>query len=408
MLSGVARAGLPCGAVLLLSLVACQKDAAVPPPATPRVEFVTVEAKDVPIVREWVATMDGFVNAQIKAQVQGYLLRQNYQEGTSVQKGHVLFEIDSRPLEAALSQAKGQQQQAEGNVRRAQGDLAVSQARLSKAQLDVRRLTPLAKTAAISQQELDDAIQADVAAKATVEASDAAIEAAKSAAAAARAAVSEAELQLGFTKVTAPIDGIVGIAQAQVGDLVSPAGGILTTISTVNPIKVYFTVAEQAYLDYNRALARGERKTAAQMSFDLILADGSLYPHRGKFFARDRQVDLGTGTLRIAALFANPDDLLRPGNFARVRTVVNTERNVPLVPQRAVTEVQGSYQVAVIGPDNKVSVRPVKVGERYGANWIVREGLKPGERIIAEGTLKARDGLPVDPVAYQPKPEPPR
>ncbi len=387
--------------VLLLSSGCTQDKAAAPPPPPPKVEFSIVEKRDVPIVREFVATLDGFVNAEIKAQVSGYLIRRNYQEGVFVRKGTTLFEIDPRPFEAVLNQAKAQQQQASGNVRRAEGDLEVALAQQSKRQLDVKRYTPLAKTAAISQQELDDAIQANRAAGATVAASQAAIEAAKSAVAAAEANVHTAELQLSFTRVVAPIDGIVGIAQAQVGDLVSPAGQSLTTMSTLNPIKAYFTVAEQQYLAYNRDLARGERQSADKMVFDLVLSDGSMYSRKGKFFAVDRQVDVGTGALRLAAIFPNPDNLLRPGEFARVRAVVNTERGALMVPQRAVTEIQGTYQVAVIGQDNKVSIRPVKLGERQGPKWIVREGLSPGERVIAEGTQKARDGQVVEPTPHK-------
>lgn len=387
-----------------IAFCACEKKAEAPQQAPPKVEVIQIKVQDVPIVREFVATLDGFVNAQIRAQVTGYLMRQAYQEGTYVQKGTLLFEIDPRPFQASLDQAKGNLQQAEGNVKRASGDLQVSLAKLGKTELDVKRYIPLAKTSAISQQELDDAIQANLAAKSTAEASSASIEASKSAVEAGRATVAEAELKLSFTKVTAPIDGIPGLARAQVGDLVGPSGSTeLTTISTLNPIKAYFTIAEQEFLNYNRALAQGERKSPDHIVFDLVLSDGTIYNRKGKFFAVDRQVDPATGAIRLAALFPNPDNLLRPGEFGRVRSVVNVQKGVTVVPQRAVSELQGAHQVAVVGADNKVSIRPVKVGERIESDWIILEGLKPGERVIAEGTLKVRDGMPVEPLPYRPK-----
>lgn len=390
------------GIGLVLLLTGCEKKSAPPPPPAPKVEVVEVNVRDVPVEREFVATLDGFVNAQIRAQVSGYLMRQAYQEGSYVRKGTVLFEIDPRPFEAAVDQAKGNFQQAEGNVKRAMGDLQVNLAKLGKTELDVKRYTPLAKTSAISQQELDDAVQSNLAAQSSVEASRAAIEAAKSAVSAARAGVSEAELQLSFTQVIAPIDGITGLAKAQVGDLVGPASGELTTVSTVDPIKAYFTVAEQQYLTYTRDLARGARKTPEQIEFHLILADGSLYPAKGKYFATDRQVDVATGAVRFAAIFPNPQRFLKPGEFGRVRIAIAVEKGVPVIPQRAVSELQGSYQVAVVTPDNKVSIRPVQVGERVGSDWVIRQGLKNGEKVIAEGTLKVREGMTVQAVPFQP------
>lgn len=388
---------------LLLGGCKKQQQAQAPPPA--RVEVVSVGAKDVPIVKEWVATLDGNVNAQIRAQVQGYLMRRVYQEGAIVRKGEPLFEIDARPFQAALDQAKGNQQQAAGTVRQAEGLLGQSLAQLAKTEQDLKRYAPLVKTSAISQQEYTDAVQANIGATAAVDAARAQIEATKSAVEAAKATVADAELKLGFTTVRAPIDGLVGLAKAQVGDLVGPTTGDLTTMSTIDPVRCYFTVSEQEYLEYNRAERTPAAERSQRLTFELILADGSVYPEKGAFFAADRQVDVGTGTIRLAALFRNPNNLLRPGQFARIRTVISIQKNALVVPQRAVTELQGSYQIAVVGADNKVSIRPVIVGDRYESMWIVREGIKPGERVIAEGTQKAREGMPVQPAPYQDRPE---
>ncbi len=390
--------------LLAVLLVSCKKEAAAPPAPPPaKVEFTSVEKRDVPVIREWVATMDGSSNAQIKAQVQGYLQKRTYVEGSYVRKGAILFEIDPRPFQAALNRSKGQVEQALGNVRRAEGDFHAAEAELGKTDLDVKRFTPLAKSAAISQQELDNAIQANLASRASVEASKASIEAAKSAVESARSQVEELELQLAFTNITAPIDGIVGIAQAQVGDLVSPASGALAVISTVDPIKAYFTVPEQQYIEYNRALEVGARRAPEDIRFELVLADGSVFPRTGRFLAVDREVDVTTGSIRLAALFPNPGRLLRPGAFGRIRASVNVEKDMAVIPQRAVTELQGSYMVAVIGADNKISIRPVKMGERIGSDWVVREGLRPGDRVVAEGTQKIRDGATVNPVPFESK-----
>jgi membrane fusion protein, multidrug efflux system len=380
------------GAIVLFS-VGCGKSAP-PKPPPPEVEVVHVKQKDVPIWGEWIGTLDGLVNAQIKPQVTGYLLRQTYTDGAFVKKGQLLFEIDLRTFQAALDEAKGK-------LANAEGQLATAQSNQVKAQQDVDRYTPLAKEQAIPQQDLDHAIQANQAAKAQVEAAKAQIEAAK-------AQVESARLNLGFTKVVSLIDGIAGIAQAQIGDLVSQST-LLTTVSTLDPIKVYFPVSEREYLDYVKEHPDAAKR-AAQESFELILADGSVYPHKGTFSFADRQVDVKTGTLRLQAVFPNPGNVLRPGQYARIRTVTKTAKGALLVPQRAVTEQQGSYQVAVVGSDNKVQIRPVKVGERVGTDWIIEQGLKPGERVVAEGVQKVQAGVVVNPkplrATAQVKPEP--
>jgi RND family efflux transporter MFP subunit len=327
------------------------------------------------------------VNAQVKPQVTGYLLRQTYPDGSFVKKGQLLFEIDPRTFQAALDQAKGK-------LANAEGQLATAHANQVKAQLDVNRYTPLAKEQAIPQQDLDNAIQANEAAKAQVEAARAQIEAAK-------AQVQSAQLDVGFTKVVSLIDGIAAIAQAQIGDLVSQST-LLTTVSTVNPIKVYFPVSEREYLNYVKEhpdVAKGSGQEA--LTFQLLLADGSVYPHKGTFSFADRQVDVKTGTLRLQAVFPNPGNVLRPGQYARVRAITRTAKGALLVPQRAVTEQQGSYQVAVVSSNNTIEIRPVTVAERVGTQWIIETGLKPGDKVVAEGTQKVRPGAIVTPKLLQ-------
>jgi membrane fusion protein (multidrug efflux system) len=416
------RAGVaaPCALILALFFItatSCSKPkpatqgAGAPPPAA--VEVAQVEQRDVPIHAEWIGALDGMVNADIKAQVSGYLLRQRYTEGSFVRKGQLLFEIDPRPFEAALNQAQGKLSEAEGQLAQANGqqlqaqaNLAQSKADQGKAQLDVNRLTPLAKEKAVTDQELDNATQANLAAQAKVEASQAGVETAKASIVAARAmiesakaGVATAQLNLGFTKIYSPIDGIAGIAKAQVGNLVSPTSDPLTTVSTVDPIKVYFTLSEQEYLDYTRR-SPGGGKNVLGGNMELALADGTVYPQKGKFFVADRQVDPKTGSIKLAGVFPNPGNLLRPGQYGRVRAVTGVKGGALLVPQRAVTELQGGYRVAVVGPDNKVNIRPVKVGERVGPQWIIEEGLEPGERVVAEGTQKVRPGATVSPKPF--------
>src|SRR5262245_56762257 len=376
---------------LILALIGCQKSQQ-PTTSVPEVEVVEVLQKDVPISKEWVGTLDGLVNAQIRPQVTGYLLRQNYTDGSFVKKDQLMFEIDPRTFRAALDQAKGQ-------LANAEQQLATAEANQVKAQLDVNRYTPLAKEQAIPQQDLDNAVQANLAAQAQVRAAKGQIDAAK-------AQVDTAQFNLGFTKVVSLIDGIAGIAQAQIGDLVGPTS-LLTTVSKVDPIKVYFPVSERGYLDYMKENPDPVKRAAQekQLGLQLILADGSLYPYKGTFSFADREVDVKTGTLRLQGLFPNPGNILRPGQFALVRAVTTTKKGALLVPQRAVTELQGSYQVAVVDSDNKVEIRPVTVGERVGTEWIIDSGLKPGERVIAEGIQRVHQGMTVNPRPLKAMPE---
>ena len=394
--------------------------AAAPPPAN--VEVAQVESQNVPIYSEWIGTLDGMVNAEIRGQAPGYLLRQIYKEGSFVRKGQLLFEIDQRPFQAALDQAKGdlaraqaQQAQANSQLLQAQAQLAQSEANQVKTQLDVDRYTPLAKEKAVTAQEFDNAVQGNIAAKAQVKAANAGVETAKSAIVAADAAVEAAkatvktaELNLSFTKITSPIDGVAGIAQAQVGNLIQPNGGqpnggALTTVSTLDPIKVYFSLSEQEYLAYTRrdSIQKKWGAGAKGLELELVLADGSTYPQKGKFFVADRQVDQKTGAIRLAGIFPNPGNTLRPGQYARVRAVTSMKESALLVPQRAVTELQGSYRVAVVGNDNKVNIRPVKVGPRVGTMWVIEDGLKPDERVVAEGTQKVRAEATVNPIPFK-------
>jgi membrane fusion protein (multidrug efflux system) len=377
------------------------------------VETVEVQQKDVPVYNEWIGTLDGYVNADIKAQVSGYLLEQAYKEGSFVKKGQLLFQIDPRPFQAALDQAQGQLAQAQGQLAQAQAQqaqaeaqVAVSEANQRRTQLDVDRYTPLAQQQAITTQDLDNATQNNLAAKAQVQAALAQVATARAQILAgnasvqsARAAVETAQINLGFTRLTSPIDGIPGIAEQQVGALVSPTSPVITTVSTLDPIKVYFTVSEQEYLDFHRrystpATLDAERK---QLRLQLILADGTVYPRGGNFDFADRQVDVRTGAIRIVGLFPNPDNTLRPGQYGRVRFSTRVRQGALLVPQRAVMELQGSYQVAVVDSGDKVNIRPVTVAETLGPQWIVTDGLKPGERVVAEGVQKVRQGIQVNP-----------
>jgi membrane fusion protein (multidrug efflux system) len=373
--------------VILLGSVGCGKSEQ-PQARPPEVEVVSAVQRDVPIYSEWVGTLEGYINAQIKSQVTGYLLRRNYAEGSVVRKGQLLFEIDPRTFQAALDQTKAQ-------LANAEGQLAQAEANQVKTQLDVNRYVPLAKERAVTQQDLDNAIQANVAAQAQVRAAKAQIDAAK-------AQVEAAQLNLSFTRIVSLIDGIAGVAQAQIGDLVGPTN-LLTTVSTVDPIKVYFPVSEQGYLNYIKENPDAAKRAAQerQLGLEMVLADGSLYPHIGNFSFADRQVDVKTGTLRLEGQFPNPGNILRPGQFARVRAVTKTRSGAVLVPQRAVTELQGSYQLAVVGKDNKVEIRPVKVGDRIGTEWIITTGLKPGERVVAEGIQKVKAGMTVNPKPFK-------
>jgi len=386
------------------------------PPPPPVVEVAQVEQRDVPIYNEWIGTLDGLVNADIKAQVSGYLMRQAYTEGSFVTKGQLLFEIDPRPFQAAVDQAEGQLAQAGGQLAQAKAQLvqaeaqvAVATANQKRTQLDEDRYIPLAKEQAITQQDLDNATQNNLAAKAQlqaaraqVETSQAQIQAASATVQAAKATVETAKLNLGFTRLISPIDGIAGIAQQQVGALVSASSPPVTTVSTVDPIKAYFTVSEQEYLDFHRRYATQESLDAErkQLRLEMILSDGTTYPHVGSFFFADRQVNEGTGAIRIAGLFPNPGNTLRPGIYAKVRASTRTQNGALLVPQRAVSELQGSYQVAVVDPNSKIEIRTVKPGTRVGTLWIIDEGLKPGQTVVAEGVQKVRPGMQVTPKPY--------
>jgi RND family efflux transporter MFP subunit len=358
-----------------------------PPP--PAVEVVQVKQNDVPIYGEWIGTLDGLVNADLRAQVSGYLQQQGYKEGAFVKKGQLLFQIDPRPFQAALDQAEGQLAQAKAMLLNAQ---AVQ----GRTDLDVKRYTPLAQEQAASQQDLDNAVQNNLAAIATVETAKAQIRTYE-------AAVETARINLDFTRLVAPIDGIAGQAQLQVGALVSPGSGTVTSISTVDPIKVYFTVSEPQYLAWRKRFPSETSREAADkaLRLELVLADGSTYGHQGRFYFADRQVNEGTGAIRIAGLFPNPDNILRPGGFARVRAVIRTQPGALLVPERAIAELQGGYQIAVLGSDNKVAIRTVKIGDAFGSERIVAEGLVPGERVVAEGIQKLRPGMQVNPRPFR-------
>src|SRR5271165_4792637 len=352
------------------------------------VMVVQVEQKDVPIYGEWIGTLDGLTNADVRAQVTGYLLHQGYQEGAFVKKGQLLFEIDPRPFQATLDQAEGQLAQAKAL-------LANAQAVQGRTQLDVERYTPLVREQAASQQDLDNAVQNNLAAKATVATAQAQIKTSE-------AAVETAQINLDFTRLISPIDGIAGQAQLQVGALVNLSSGPVTSVSTVDPIKVYFTVGEPQYLAWRRRFPTETTRLEADrnLRLQLILADGSTYPHEGTFYFADRQVDVGTGAIRIAGLFPNPGNILRPGGYGKVRAAVRLQQDALLVPQRAVSELQGAYQVAAVDADNKVSIRTVQVGDRVGNQWIIADGLKPGERVIAEGVQKVRAGAQVNPKPF--------
>jgi RND family efflux transporter MFP subunit len=356
-------------AVLILFATSCKKKPASPPP--PEVQIITLAPTNFPIFEEWVGTLDGFVNAQIQGQVTGYLLTQNYTEGSEVKKGDLLFQIDPRPFQAALDQA--------------QAKLAQDQAQSGKTELDQKRYTPLAQEQAISQEQLDNAVQANLAAKAQVKADEATVE--------------SAQLNLSFTRITSPIDGLAGTAMAQIGNLVGQSGSVLTTVSTINPIKVYFQVSEQSYLTFWRRLI-GLTNADENFSLRLIFSDGSVYPEIGKFSYADRQIDANTGTLQIFGLFPNEKFILRPGQYGRVRAQTQIMTNALIVPQRAVTELQGAYQVALITETNTVHLQSVKVGEQVGSNWIIESGLKSADRVVVEGLQKAKEGAVVNPKPF--------
>jgi len=353
----------------LLSATGCSRKAPQAGPAAPEVQVTTVQPRDVPRVLERVATLDGFINANINAQVQGYIVSRDYKEGSIVKKGDLLFQIDPRPFEAALAQAKGTE--------------AKDQANWAKADADQKRAIDLFNKKVISDQERDTAIAAAGSSKANVEADE--------------AAVKQADLNLGYTKITAPIDGIVGFANNQVGDLVGPSTGPLTTMSQIDPIKANVTAGESAFTDFFSRYPDTVQREALlkRIDFDLILGDGKVYPRKGKFYALDRNLDPKTGSIHYYVTFPNPDATLRPGQYGKVRFVPDTVQNALVVPQEAVTELQGNFQVAVVDQDNKVNIRPVKTGERIGTMWQITDGLKPGDKVVVEGVQRARQGSAV-------------
>ncbi|MFL6231626.1 MAG: efflux RND transporter periplasmic adaptor subunit [Thermoanaerobaculia bacterium] len=361
-LLSVVGLGVVCAAV-----AGCHGKPAAPPPQGPPAVVVTqVVQRDVPVYQEWIGTTEGNVNAEIRPRAEGYLLRRVYSEGSFVRQGDLMFEIDPRQVQAQLQQA--------------QGDLAQAQAQLSKAQQDVNRFRPLAAQKAVSQQELDNALSSAAAAKAVVDAK--------------QAAVHQARLNLGWSRVTAPISGIAGTAQAQVGNLVSPST-VLAVVSQCDPIRVLYPLSEQEYLHLQERLRRSP--SAHEDNLELILADGSTFPHKGHLLFSDRQVDVKTGTIGTVAVFPNPGNLLRPGQYAKVRAVTEVKTAALLIPQRAVNQLQGSFQVAVVGSDDKAQIRPVVPGVRVGKLWEIDSGLQPGDRVVVEGFSKVKPGITVRP-----------
>jgi membrane fusion protein (multidrug efflux system) len=366
---------LICGSLF----VGCSRKPAQTAPPPPEVLVTTVTPRDVPRVLERVATLDGFINANINAQVQGYIVSRDYTEGSVVKKGDLLFQIDPRPFEAALAQAKG--------------TLAKDKANQAKSDADEKRAFDLFKKKVISDQERDTAIAAAGSNRANVEADQAAVE--------------QASLNLGYTKITAPIDGVVGFANNQVGDLVNPTSGPLTTVSQTDPIKAVVTAGEGPFTDFvSRHPDPNERNAYVKtLQFELILGNGEVYPQKGTFYALDRSLDVKTGSIRYEVTFPNPGNILRPGQFGKVRFVADMKKGAMVIPQEAVNELQGSYQVAVVDENNKVSIRPVKMGERIGAMWEVTEGLKPGDRVVVQGLQKAREGSTVAAKDWTPPPD---
>jgi membrane fusion protein (multidrug efflux system) len=358
---------------ILLLLTACAKKQGAPQVVAPMsVTVATVEQRDVSLYGDWVATLDGFVNAQIQPQVSGYLIKQDYREGSVVQSGEVLFEIDPRPFQATLDQAEGQ--------------LAQARAQLGLADINVMRDTPLAKARAIAQSQLDNDVQQQAAQIAAVRTAEANVE--------------QAQLNLGFTKVRSLVTGIAGRAMTQVGNLVSQSTA-LTTVSQVNPVKVYFSISEQEYLGLSGRVRAGGKADLLSggnaIPLQLTLGNGQLYPYKGQIVFVDRQVNSETGTIQIAGSFPNPQNLLRPGQFGRIKAETEVRHDALLIPQRAVNELQGSYQVAVVDSNNTVQIRSVALGPQLGSELIITSGIKPNEHVVTEGVSKLKDGMRVSP-----------
>lgn len=358
-----------CALILAGLSSGCSRNPTQTAPPPPEVLVTSVTPRDVPVVHEGVATLEGFTTANINAQVQGYIISRDYKEGTVVKKDDLLFEIDPRPFQAALDEAKG--------------NLGVAQSNEIKADIDVKRAVNLFNQRAISTQERDTYINASSSTKSHVQAAE--------------AAVRQAELNLGYTKIIAPIDGIVGIATAHVGDLVGPGSGPLTTISQVDPIKTVVNLGEQSFNEFitDHPDPNDREHYLQGLNFDLLLGNGSLHPQKGKFYAEDRNIDTKTGAIRMELTFPNPGNRLRPGQFGKVRAIIKVEKGALVIPQEAVTELQGSQMVGVVDRDGKVTMRPVKMGERSGAMWQVLEGLKQGEKVVVQGMMKVRPGVPV-------------
>jgi len=367
--------------IVLLIAPGCSRKAPQAGPAAPEVQVTTVQPRDVPRVLERVATLDGFINANINAQVQGYLISRDYKEGSVVRKGDLLFQIDPRPFEAALAQAKG--------------TLAKDQANQVKGDADEKRAIDLFSKKVISDQERDTAVAAAGSSRANVEAD--------------QAAVKQAELNLGYTRITSPIDGVAAISTAQVGDLVGPSTGTLTTVSQTDPIKAIVSAGEGPFTDFiSRHPDADERQRyVSTLEFELILGNGSVYPQKGKFYALDRNLDPKTGAIRYEVTFPNTGNNLRPGQFGKVRFVADMKKGAMVIPQEAVNELQGNFQVAVVDQNNKVSIRPIKMGERIDSLWEVTDGLKPGDRVVVQGVQKAREGSTVAPKEWTPQAQSP-
>lgn len=365
----LARSGCALGLAGALGLTSCAGHEDAPPPPKPAVLVAPVTTETVPVTTEWVGTTSGSVNAEIRAKVQGYLLAQQYRDGTIVKAGQLLYQLDPRQYQADYDQAASDLQRAKAN--------------LLRSQLNEQKYRPLVKQGAVSQREYDDTFQQMKADEAAVRAAQAALEAAK--------------LNLDWTRITSPIEGVVGISQAQVGNLIAPTT-LMTTVSRVDPIKVYFPITEQEYLQFIKGI-EGFRQgdPGAAPALTLILSNGQVYPLPGKVSAVNRQIESQTGAVQIEALFPNPDRMLSPGQYARIRAVTTTVRDAPIVPQRAVQEVQGTYQIAVVKPDDTVEIRPVTVGPRHGSSWVIEKGVQAGDRVIVEGLQKVRSGTAVDP-----------
>jgi len=409
---GYSRVFLLCllAIVSVLALAGCSTSQAGFKLPDPEVLVAVPVQQDVAVHSEWVAILDGYVNAEIRPQVSGYIISQDYTEGAVVRKGQVLFEIDPRPFQAALDRTKGELARADGDVLRAKSELARAngelgqvEAQLTKTTIDVERDTPLVAQNAVAKEKLDTEIQAKRAAQAAVQSAQAAVQSAQAAIVSAEAAVvaskasvERAELDLGWTKVTSLVDGVAGIAEVQMGNLVGP-NSHLTSVSQLDPIKVYFPVSEQEYLRAKHISSSGQAMDLFDTPPELILADGTVYPRRGKILLTDRQIDTNTGTIRLVAAFPNPGNILRPGQYGRVRIQTSMKKNALLVPQSAVKELQGGYQVAVVSGDNQASMRPVKAGEKVGTMWVINDGLNPGDLVVVEGLEKVKEDTPVVP-----------